>query len=935
MNLTDWNRVLVAAVFGDDGLASPEIRSIDATDGFLSRASGLKDPADARRSFLAAMPKTQLRVRRLFDCSAAAGWSAGSKTPPFYAQLHLTIMAASADEGLCDEGNFRHRLSQMLQLPVSDYVSGGCLPRLWELAQDWSERRAAGGHAIRRLILPDPGAETIIGYSKRLAFPGFSDQNRLADLLRDEDVDASAPVTRLIRVLKAHLARFSERFGGEFRTWLSCWEMGDREGALRSPFWAALQETTWRREREQDDPSGCRMEIDPTEPCDSGIWLYGPRVVQPDATWRFDRDDRLADDRLRWRHHADDQAGSFLDVLRNLASRRDRPLGQRFSRSLTQGCLLFAQDESGRWFDVPSFPEGGKVWLIFSDTNAWSPGLPQAMEERESVYRVRLIGTGRWSILGPLTATEKLRDWFARQAPETDAFAPRLRRARLHVLDAIRLDDGAYLWLPPIVPSFRCEGASAGAVTLMDDAPGDALALLLSNDDRLILPPGLQNPPAAACRLRIEVYGQRGLPLAKASFQFQRTTGALGFKSVRDPTKWLESSAEGRLDSYMADWLDGIWPGSLNARAESSTTTRDVRDGASSERPQPFVIEPRDIDERWWRTVEILSGVFARRAAWPIAACFEFLRLIWGTRRAAWTCLDDLIDNALVRVLHARHWSHQVVVPVHPLLVYTPSEEQAEIRLCGLTSTAIRARVSTAIGTICQVFAAPDRSIAGACVWWTSANEVCATLRTDTHFPLVDRASVRAPMLPPFDHLMSRAVRTDVDGYDENKKSIWSTLAGGFRAGGTGWAKQPRLERWRSDGQQDLYVLTHRDGTRWNTDCRRMALLALHVERGVMLGETQEDGSVVLSDASLALPSPLSRANVALGGGVCHRRNDGTRAYPAGPDWSLAAACADWLAPPLPPPPAGIEQNSHSHHRFALALRRLAHRRASRLPVGA
>jgi hypothetical protein len=206
-------------------------------------------------------------------------------------------------------------------------------------------------------------------------------------------------------------------------------------------------------------------------------------------------------------------------------------------------------------------------------------------------------------------------------------------------------------------------------------------------------------------------------------------------------------------------------------------------------------------------------------------------------------------------------------------------------------------------------------------------------LRSETHLPLVDRASVLAPTPPPFDDLMSRSVRTDLDGYDQNKKSAWSNRAGAFRAGGAASATYPRLERWRSDGQQDLYVLTRRDGTRWNTDCRRTALLALQVERGAILGETQEDGSVVLADASLALPSPLSRANIALGGGVCHRREDGTRAYPAGPDWSLASACSDWLEPPRNPPVATrTERASQSHHRFALRLRRLAHSRASRMP---
>lgn len=207
--MSEWNRRLVAAVFHDQVDLFPELRRIDATDSFLAGAGDFEDVNRGRASFLEAMPQTENGVRGLFESTVMRGWTPDSDDLPFYAQLHLTILAASTDESLQDEGNFRRRLAQMLGLdPSRDYVSGGRLPELWKCACRWSINRANRRGDTRRLILPEPGAQTIIGYSKRLAFPEFRDQNRLAEIFTRTGIDSTSPLSRLMR----SCARYSVNF---------------------------------------------------------------------------------------------------------------------------------------------------------------------------------------------------------------------------------------------------------------------------------------------------------------------------------------------------------------------------------------------------------------------------------------------------------------------------------------------------------------------------------------------------------------------------------------------------------------------------------------------------------------------------------------------------------------------------------------------------
>ena len=119
------------------------------------------------------MPHWDYRVRRLFDSSVMYRWSTSSDDLPFYAQLHLTILAASAEESLQHEGNFEVRLAQMLDLQDGDYVSRGCLPALWENARQWSINRSEKRGDTRSLCCLIPATKQSSATQSASLFRGF------------------------------------------------------------------------------------------------------------------------------------------------------------------------------------------------------------------------------------------------------------------------------------------------------------------------------------------------------------------------------------------------------------------------------------------------------------------------------------------------------------------------------------------------------------------------------------------------------------------------------------------------------------------------------------------------------------------------------------------------------------------------------------------
>lgn len=894
-DLHDWNSRLVEAVFFDRITASPEIRRIDATDSFLAHAGGFDDVPAARKSFLDAMPHTECGVRLLFDPSVMDNWTPADDDLPFYAQLHLTILAASAEESLQDVGEFRVRLAQMLGLELKDYVSRKSLPALWQYAQLWSANRAKRLGDTRQLILPEPGNETIIGYSKRLAFPGFRDQNHLAELFTRTGEDASSPLFRLLKILRSNLADFSDRFREEFNRFASILESSDTSLAVETPFWDVIVETSWSRAQHSSQRvlAGCRMEIDPTDPYDPGLWLYCRDVMDHAPELSRSTDDCLENGLVGWHCHDNGEPGKFVEAIRSQWRRNQYRswLGDRLGRALNDGCVGFARDDQGRWFDVSSPPSAGVIWLILHRDRNWLRDAPKNLGKPIERFCAPLAGSSSWMLVGPIEMNDKLRAWLDACVFIPDFFAKRLMRPIVSVAGTVRRADGGYLYLPPMVPTFRCQGAQSGIATV--DHEGRKLSYKLEFfEDGLVLPEIANDDLGHDFTMRVVAIDGTGRELAHSRYRFFDTSSSLGFKSVRNPSNWLESSVQGSLSTFSSSpFLEAT-----NATEYSSSNKTDICPLTESRLPSnlPIKMDPGDLDMRWTRTTEILSAIFTRRYAYSLGESLELLDSIWGSRQDAWDRLNDLVQNGVIRLLHTRHWSSSVLVANHPFIVVHPNEDGVVVRIGGLLSSAMRSTVDQLLGQRCIAVSSPDGSTAGALEYHLDEAAILTTLQFSTEWKMAHVDKLPVLQLPRFEDLFAGSVRQDLDGFAEEGKFTWSAQLGRFVGDKSVETVLPRLERWRVERQQDLYVLFRKDRSVWNTDCRTWALLGFAAENRKSFGHFLSDGAVTLEDTSLALPMPLAWHTVIAGGGVCFRQSNGTRVYPAGISWSPADACDYW-----------------------------------------
>lgn len=259
----DWNSKLLHAVFTGSGEVIAPIVRINATEGFLTSVAqaGPHSGRDVTESFTGVHKGPGRMIRNLFDPYILHGWDPTKDEPRFFSQLYLTLIVASATSETHNEGNFRRRLAILLGMDRDrNYVPSG-LPKLWQALASWSAEQSKLGRAIRPLRLPDPGHETIIGYSKRLAFPMYRDEVQLARLFAEKAISSESPIEDILNVVGRRIRSFSTQFGDEYQQFRIAVEDGNPDAA-ETPFWGALEEATWSPDRVLGDSHRPKVQIE-------------------------------------------------------------------------------------------------------------------------------------------------------------------------------------------------------------------------------------------------------------------------------------------------------------------------------------------------------------------------------------------------------------------------------------------------------------------------------------------------------------------------------------------------------------------------------------------------------------------------------------------------------------------------------------------------
>lgn len=269
--LKDWNKALIDEVFLNQEKLDLKVTRISTSNRVLAQCTGdaNADGHEAARRFLSCFRASTTRFKTHFTWSnSIIQTTERLGHPSIFAALYVTLLAATADETTFDEGNFRNRFVELFgESVLSSPPSFSDLPKLWEHVATWSRARAQKTADCRILVLPDPQHECLIGYSKRLAFPGYRDEKLLHRVLQDYGVDADSGFNAVAQAVSARQSRFSPSFREEFKIFVALITRARDDESYDSPFWGAIQALTWDENRQIGSQLGVfQFGVDTSDP---------------------------------------------------------------------------------------------------------------------------------------------------------------------------------------------------------------------------------------------------------------------------------------------------------------------------------------------------------------------------------------------------------------------------------------------------------------------------------------------------------------------------------------------------------------------------------------------------------------------------------------------------------------------------------------------
>jgi hypothetical protein len=854
----EWSRCLLQEAFSRKKHHAP-VRAVEASDAFVARAIGVAydDAREARRRLIDSLKSSHRDIRRLLDSShQLPRWHDRSAEPPFFGQLYLTLLAATANEDTFDERNFRERWCVLLECESTDLIAASGLPTLWRELSDWLS--TSGSPKYRQLILPDYGFERIIGYSKRLAFPKFRDSTRLADTLRASGASSESAITDVVHAIQKTEAQFSDSFREEFASFQRCIARTP-ELIHREPMWAAIEAADFDARVAQESRGGLiRLELNFDEFGRPIARLLSNKPLSPAARHRLsvvETDPAVDGLAFEIRPSLDCARTRVLPMLFEPSSAVRRYLGPTYlGRQLAQGCVCLAPDRDVEWLSRVSLPPSGPCLILCSTA------VRSLLLQLNSVRHISdepVEGAKGWWTVRYRNAAEllgALRGGLAAQ--HLDALRVGVAPRRITVSQAVRVPDGI------LVNSATRPLAHASAATL-------DLVARYTPDRHDELGELDQECELATWRIAQSQIDRLQLPTF-ASFVADRGTDAEYSREIRltssvpavkaapsTSARHLCESPFGQLAAAGAALMD-------NNESQPNPLVRLPKvqlDASHFESPLPVELDKNRVED----LLDALAGHFfmaSSLATGTVLACVDKISRESGI--GGFEIVELLFANQILKPTWTRTWSDSILLPIAPSLVHDPS--QTTFALVGLSTRSQRRQFEKLCGSRLKV-------------------DACDTIRGPraTHFDTVEaevtsmemelplRPANWTPVLKPADILSRRSFR--------------------FRAGRTGteikwWCETSKrlvpdpparnalcLSRTRFDRSPALWEIRGDGTTIWCTESRAWALLAYRTFRtgvGCRL-------SGVNLTAEHALPLAFAQAAIEGGGGIQIGRESGGR----------------------------------------------------------
>jgi hypothetical protein len=875
MDAHDWNIRLVDAVFSAKS-GSSSVRIIEATDRFLASLldTGIPTELAARKDFLRALVEANPNIRTLFDFDLKmAEWRRTLGPPTFFGELYFSLLVASANQETQDEGDFRRRLCKVLDIPQGNYVSNG-LPRLWEQVKSWSQAESESGGRFRPLMLPDPGHESIIGYPKRLAFPGFKDLGRLARIMFDNKLSHESPYDTVLGFLGPVVRDFSTRFQDEYLH-LRRVLQSNPDAAFLTPMWAAIEAATFEP-FDRPKKSGTRF-------ARFALELFFDDYDQPDihifSNVAIERSSKTPLTALRatlpvagcvFRLQPDAPHRSLQTLLSPSGFLQRILKSAAITTQLEQGCLAFAPDQEAPWIWRAALPRGGPVQFI--------------CQKHPSLLVVRLLESHGQTFSGP-TQIAGAKEWFLLSTEDShliaehqsgldgfqdyDALRPGLLPPRIILRGALRTSDGILLTRAsrPTVLAIECDSVSLTMALI--DGTSSALGNLEYMSEHHCFRP----TPEQLANLKLPAFitfiGRKmGEVTASLRIMADETAPETPLIMEFDESAYLEETGNGQLTSADSRGDTAEYSAS-NPHAAAAVARIHPVDHylvKATVREYPNVSAMPAVD--WDDLGDTLYAAFLNAQSLDERRVLDLVANACDSPIAfhPTTSLTFLWHSLKIRKLWHRRWRGARYFPLTPYLQFNGTT--GVLRLLGLAPRQMRRRFLDELADF-----DPDELVGGLGLLRAPS---ASGLEQDTATALALR--LRMPLYASARHILpspSKIVTMISPRYRANltpgRLTHWSENIGTF-VDTPMIGSELSMRRIEYERAQAMFEISHRDELLWATESRAWAILMYRLLLGTA-GYYFEGSRVIATQ-----PLPFSFALAAVqSGGYIESSNPGYR----------------------------------------------------------
>jgi hypothetical protein len=872
-NLAEWNRRLFEHFFQasdeDDGAVSRLV----VTDGELQGISGERNApsSEVRKQFCSLLSSTleERTGRGLIRQAREMEWTkAHDHIPPYFAHLVLTCLAASVRRTISQNArDFRKRLNILLGgNPKDHHYDLSSLVVLWRQLRDWLRLERSSGAAWRELVLPKRDRLTQIGYSVRLAFPPFRDQDRLIDLFVGEDFSLPPPVLPILKLIEGNLKTFSERFQHAFQRFRGAYFQRD-PNLYRRPLWAAVRDAVQqgkarsageatanlhallRLQHDRDWRFSLWLQIDaPFDEVPDGL------VVEPAGDLTVDGFDHLLQTAEGTPMEQDVGQRLLSGELFRILPRLDAP---KLKRAVAEGVLLFVADDTG--FRRLSFvvPEEGEVLALVR--SKLSDGFAAALRAAGGNPQVARSAYTDWSEVTALKSRDLMHaDFSIASFTDVRCLQAVIDVPRLHLRGGVRLPEG-WLGLPDCLPEVSMSGVGDNVRVTAQLPSGSNIELIRSRAD----PSVWQIPPQAEAidgTVVFQLRQEEGANAVHAALRanFGRHVIGHGFARPRRPADWLGEGGTVDIGSIGEDGrsLSVIdqpeEAGSFRSGSPSPSSGAAVRTSPAPVRALTEILAGMTLERRWVPEGEVLERI-------ATVLGIEEPRLLWDVYRA-WT------EGGHLDSVTFRRWRLRCCFARRPRLVGWRYREGVRTALLGLAPRAV----------VRQLELSAERE--GARLTWRMPQSpwvpAIPELSADS-LAVLERISQDARLecpvwlMPPEQLLISvERMRTEVVSVLQLNHVLyarWNWERDGFERDRQADPNGVDVEWYRREKLPDAFVV--RQGTvAWHTRSRTWALLVAAQLRGDQPFERGGDLELRRSGHDgFYLPLPAGRLAAVLG----------------------------------------------------------------------